>query len=77
MEIIFKQDEYTKIIKLLTEIEKSRAGVYRKFMDSEEIKICNKLVKMGLLYKSKPDEKNATLAFFITGKGSKWLENVI
>jgi len=64
-----------KEIKILTEIESSPSGVYRKFMSTDEVKICNKLVKIGMLYKSKPDEKNATIAFFITGKGRNWLEN--
>ena len=63
------------IIKILTEIESSSSGIYRKFMTSDEIKLCNKLVKDGMLYKAKPDEKNATIAFYITINGSKWLEN--
>lgn len=63
-------------IKILSEIEKSSHGfVYRKFISTDEIKLCNKLVKEDLLYKSYPDEKNATIAFFITPKGSDWLEN--
>jgi hypothetical protein len=64
-----------KVIKILTEIESSSSGVYRMFMTTDEVKICNKLVKEDMLYKAKPDEKNATIAFFITDKGSKWLEN--
>ena len=64
-----------KTIKILTEIESSSSGVYRKFMTTDEIKLCNKLVKDDMLYKGKPDEKNATIAFYITIKGSKWLEN--
>lgn len=64
-----------KTIKILTEIESSSSGVYRKFMTTDEIKLCNKLVKDDMLYKGKPDEKNATIAFYITTKGSKWLEN--
>jgi ribosomal protein S8 len=63
-----------KIIKILNEIENS-SWVYRKFMSSDEIKICNKLVKDGFIYKAKPDEKNATIAFFITVEGQLWLEN--
>lgn len=47
---------------------------YRKFMSSGEIKICNKLVKDGFLYKGKPDEKSATIDFFITDKGRDLLE---
>jgi hypothetical protein len=62
-----------KAIKILTEIECSPSGVYRKFMTTDEVKICNKLLKEDMLYKSKPDEKNATIAFFITPKGSEWL----
>jgi predicted transcriptional regulator len=64
-----------EIIKILTEIESSSSGIYRKFMTTDEITICNKLVKDGMLYKGKPDEKNATIAFYITSKGSKLLEN--
>jgi hypothetical protein len=44
-------------------------------MTTDEVKICNKLVKEDMLYKAKPDEKNATIAFFITPKGCEWLEN--
>ena len=51
-------------LRLLNEIEISKF-VYRKFMNSDEIKLCNQMVKEGLLYKSKPDEKNATIAFFL------------
>ena len=43
-------------------------------MSSKEVKLCNKLTKDNMLYKGKPDEKNATIAFFITSKGIKWLE---
>lgn len=64
-----------EIIKLLDEIEGSPSGIYRKFMTLEEIKLCNTLVKDNLLYKGKPDDKNATVSFYITEKGSKWLEN--
>lgn len=65
------------INKILTEIERSPSGIYRKFMTTDEIKICNKLVKDGILYKGKPDEKNATIAFFITVKGMNLLNNQI
>jgi hypothetical protein len=61
------------VIKILIEIESSSSGIYRKFMTTDEIKICNKLVKDDMLYKGKPDEKNATIAFYITKKGSEWL----
>jgi predicted transcriptional regulator len=63
------------VIRLLSEIDKSSAGVYRKFMTTDEVKICNKLVVGGLLYKGKPDEKNATIAYFITDSGRKFLED--
>ena len=58
--------DYSKdnIIKILKEIEFSSWGVYRKYMSNDEIKLCDKLVKDDYLYKSKPDEKNATIAFF-------------
>jgi hypothetical protein len=67
--------EITQIVKILSEIQSSNSGVYRKFMTTKEIKICNSLVKQDLLNKGYPDEKNATIAFYITGKGSKYLEN--
>jgi predicted transcriptional regulator len=65
-----------KIIKILEEIENSKSGVYRKFMSTEEIELCNKLVKDDMLYKGKPDEKNATIAFYITPKGIEWLDKL-
>lgn len=61
-------------IDILTEIERSSSGVYRKFMSSIEIKICNRLVKRGFLSKGKPDERGATIAFFITDSGRDLLE---
>jgi hypothetical protein len=64
-----------KIIKILTEIKSSPEGVYRKFLSSEEIKICNKLLNLGMLYKAFPNERNATIALFITQKGIEFLEN--
>lgn len=39
--------------------------IYRKFLNKKEIKICNKLVKDGLITKGKPDERNATIAYYI------------
>lgn len=62
-----------KILKILTEVNNS-SYVYRKLMSKEEINLCNKLIKDGLLYKSKPDEINATIAYFITNKGKNFLE---
>ena len=64
-----------KVKELLMEISNSTHGVYRKFLGRDEVKICNHLTKEGFLYKSKPDEKNATVAFFISPKGSEYLEN--
>jgi hypothetical protein len=64
-----------EIVKILSEIQASSSGLYRSFLTKKEIKICNYLVKQDLLYKAKPDERNATIAFYITGKGSKYLEN--
>lgn len=53
-----------KTIDLINEI--ARCGfVYRKFLSKEEIRICNKLVKLGCLYKGKPYENNATIAFYL------------
>jgi hypothetical protein len=55
-----------KSIDLINEI--TRCGfVYRKFLSAEEIKICNSLVKLGYLYKSKPSERGATIAFYVSG----------
>ena len=64
------------VMKILEEIENSSSGVYRKFLTTNEIKICNKLVKEKLLYKGKPDERNSTIAFFITQKGKEYLKKM-
>jgi hypothetical protein len=50
---------------LYNEIERS-GFIYRKFLSKREIKICNKMVKSGHLFKGLPDEGNATIAFFVT-----------
>lgn len=55
-------------IKLLTEIHLSR-GLLRLFMNSQEIKMANKLVKSEHLHKGKSDSKGGTTMFFITRKG--------
>ncbi len=39
-------------------------GLLRKFMGKDEIKAANFLVKEGRVYKSKSDEKNATISYF-------------
>ena len=62
-----------KIIKILSEIESS-SFVHRIFMNSDDVRICNKLVKEGLLRKGKTSERNATIAFYITDEGSDFLE---
>ncbi len=49
---------------LYNEIERSEF-VYRKFLSKEEIKICNRMVKSGHLFKGLPDEGGATIAYFI------------
>jgi hypothetical protein len=49
---------------LINEIERS-GFIYRKFLSKDEIKLANSLVKEGLLYKGYPNEKGATIAFFI------------
>lgn len=67
----------TKTLKILHEINHSKSGIYRIFMSLEEIKLCNKLVKIGLLYKGKPDEKNSTVAFYITDKGKNYLDEYL
>ena len=51
--------------KFIDELQKSSCQfVYRKFMSKEEIKTAEGLVKLGFVYKSKPAEKNATIAYF-------------
>jgi len=62
-----------KKIEILRELEQA-PFIYRSFMSSEEKKLCNQLVKEGLIYKSTPPDKNATLAFYINNEGKKWLE---
>jgi hypothetical protein len=49
---------------LYNEIERSMF-VYRKFLGKKEIKICNQMVKDGLLFKGLPDEGGATIAYFV------------
>jgi hypothetical protein len=58
-------------VKLLEEIESSK-GVLRIFMSTEEIKICNKLVKMGLLTKGKNDAKNGTVIYNVAKPGANY-----
>lgn len=61
-------------LKILEEIEKS-GSILMIFMHSYEIKLCNQMVKDGLLYKGKLDQIGATTSFFITDEGIKFLEN--
>lgn len=49
-------------------------GVLRKFLSKDEIKLCNQLTKSGFLVKGKSDEKNGSVAFYITKKGENLLE---
>lgn len=57
-------------LKLLQEIDNMEGhGLLRIFLTKEDIKDCNILVKNGLLFKGKPEHKNATIAFFITDSG--------
>ena len=52
--------------KMMHELETTSGGfVYRKFLSTEEIKACNRLVKKGKLNKGYPCEKNATVAYFL------------
>jgi hypothetical protein len=39
-------------------------GLLRKFMDSEEIRAANQLVKEGRVRKGKGEEKNATVSYY-------------
>lgn len=60
-------------INILSDI-KYNGFIYRKFMSNNEVILANKLTKMGYLYKSKSDEKGATVAYFITKDGENFLE---
>lgn len=64
-----------EVIKILKEIKDSSSGIYRKFMTHNEIKLCNRLTKDGMLYKGFSDEKNSTVSFFITDRGIEYLNN--
>lgn len=57
---------------ILNEIQLS-GFIYRKFLSTNEIKLCNQLTKENILEKGYPDEGNATIAFFLTNKGEKLL----
>ena len=62
-------------VDILQEIDSSNGfGVLRKFLSKNEIKNCNQLVKLGYLSKGKSDEKNGSIAFFITKEGENFLE---
>lgn len=63
-------------IELLNEIQRSEF-VYRKFLSTKEIKVCNLLTKEGILEKGYPDEKSSTIAFFLTNKGEQILDKLI
>ena len=63
-------------IELLNEIQRS-GYVYRKFLSTKEIKVCNLLTKEGILEKGYPDERGATIAFFLTYKGEQILGSFI
>lgn len=39
--------------------------VLRKFMSTEEIKKCNRLVKLGVLCKGKSDDKNSSVSYYV------------
>lgn len=47
----------------------------RIFLNSNDIKVANKLVKNGYLEKGKYDAKHGTTMFFITRKGELYLDN--
>lgn len=50
-------------------------GILRKILGSHEIKIANRLVKMGYLDKGIADDKRGGVAYFITTAGSLYLKN--
>lgn len=58
-------------VEILKEIESSN-GLLRIFLTTKEIKICNKLVKLGLAQKGKNDAKNGTTVFNITYQGKNY-----
>jgi len=61
--------------KILSEIVSLKgAGLIRMFLTSNEKKVCNQMIKLGYIYISKNDEKNATSAYYITKEGEEYLE---
>ena len=65
-------------IRILSEIDNmsNGNGLLRIFLSSSDIKICNKMVKLGLLDKGINDAKHGTTVFFITREGENYLENI-
>jgi len=51
-------------------------GLTRNFLSAKVIKACDELVKEGYLQKGKSDEKNSTVSYFLTSKGSEYLDNI-
>jgi hypothetical protein len=48
--------------------------VLRKFMSSDEIKRCNRLVKLGLLCKGKSDDSIASVCYYVDSTAKSILE---
>lgn len=59
--------------KILSEID-TNESVLRIFLSKEEQKACRQMIKLGYIYGSKRDEKNATISYFITKKGEEYLQ---
>lgn len=58
---------------ILTSVEKEGLLI-RSFMDKEEIKAAEKLVKVGLLRKGVSDDKQKSVGFTLTGRGEASLK---
>ena len=59
--------------KLLSEIY-ANESVLRLFLSKEEINACNQMLKLGYICKGRREEKNATISYYITKEGEKYLE---
>lgn len=61
-------------IKLLSEMDRMNGnGLLRLFLSSDEKKACNEMFKLGYIIKGKTEEKNSTLAYYITREGENYL----
>lgn len=67
--------EEIELLSYIYDLNMRKSNLLRIFMSSSEIKIANKLVKLGLLWKGMNDAKGGTTAYFITRDGEKFLED--